>query len=262
MKRFALLLLLALGLSACTIRFDIGVEVNEDETGTFTAFVGLDQELRDLMEQSGGEDLSLTEQMTSDVPEGFEVEEYTEDGFEGVKLSADFDSFADLNQQLTETGGGELGATDMVNGFEFTHDGDEFRFSADVSGVDEGFGDVLGEAGGEDLLSGFDPSLMSDLFEIRFRLTLPGEIKEHNADSIEGNTLTWDLAIDEQRDALTAVSSTAGGSSMLLIGGAAIAVVALAGVGVVASRRRKKAAIAAVTGAPMSSEAPPVDPIG
>lgn len=260
MKRYALLMLLALGLSACTIRFDIGVDVNEDESGTFTVFMGLDEEMRELMEQSGGEDMSITDQLASDAPEGFEVEEYAEDGFEGVLLSTSFTSFDDLNTKLTETAD-EGSPTDMVNSFEFTHEDDEFRFSADVSGLGEGFTDAVGEAGGEDMLSGFDPSFMSDLFEIRFQLTLPGEITEHNADSIDGSTVTWDLAFDESRDALVAVSSTSGGNSFLLIGGAVIVVAAAAGIGVAASRRRKKSSVDAVTSAAASGDAPPVDPI-
>ena len=31
-------------LSACTIRLDIGVDVNEDESGTFALFMGFDEE--------------------------------------------------------------------------------------------------------------------------------------------------------------------------------------------------------------------------
>ena len=99
-KRYVpLFLLLTLVLSACTIRFDIGVEVNEDESGTFSLFIGLDEELRQLAEQSGGDDLDITQGL-EDVPEGWTVEEVTEDGFEGVRVTADFASFEDLDRQV------------------------------------------------------------------------------------------------------------------------------------------------------------------
>jgi hypothetical protein len=251
-KRFALLILVALGLSACTIRLDIGVEVNEDESGSFTVSIGLDEEIRELATQFGGEDLDLTEDIAGEVPEGFEVEEFAEDGFEGVRLSATFDSFDELNSQLEGAGGDEAEAlgTDIVSNFGLTHDDDEFRFRADLTGVDEGLTDALSETGGDDLLSGFGAEQMADIFQVSFSLTLPGSIKEHNADTVNGNTLVWNISIADERGALEAVSSTAGGSSALLIGGAAAAAAALVGGGIALSRRRKKAAVDAVNSTP------------
>jgi hypothetical protein len=253
-KRFLPLLMLALALSSCTIRFDMGVDVKEDESGTFTVFVGLDQEMRDLIAQSGGEDTNIVDQMTQQVPEGFKVEEYSEDGFEGAKISGSFSSFDDLNQRLTQAGGDQASALggDVVNSFQFTHEGDEFHFTADVSSLGQDLTTTLGDAGSSDLPSGFDTSMLSDLFDMRFRLTLPGEIKDNNADSVNGNTLTWNLALDEQRDALEATSSTAGGSSALLIGGIAVIAALLLGGGVAMSRRRKQASVEAVESTPAS----------
>ena len=134
----------------------------------------------------------------------------------------------------------------------FTHEGDEFRFTADVSGVDDELSGALGGSGGEDLLSGMDPSaIIGDLFEIRFNLTLPGSITEHNADSINGNTLTWNLDLTEPEGSFEAASTVGGSSNALLFGGIAIAAVAVVGAGVVASRRRKEsAALEAVANAP------------
>ena len=108
-----------------------------------------------------------------------------------------------------------------------------------------------------------DPAtLFEDLFEIRFRLTMPGEIQSHNADLVEGNTLTWNVGLNEEDTTYRAVSSTSGGgSSLLLIGGAA-AVILVAGVGIAAMRsRRKDEAVNAVNAAPASLDAPPVDPV-
>ena len=243
MKRYIpFFAVLVLVLSACTIRLDVDLVVNEDETGTFSLFMGFDDELRDLMAQGGGEDLDLTEDL-SDVPEGWTVEEVTEDGFEGVRISTDYDSFDDLNAKLSEmsedTDGGV--GTDFLSDFGLTRDGDEFRFEADASGVDEGLSGALGESGGEDMLSGLDPSsIMGDLFEIRFNLTMPGSIGEHNADVINGNRLTWNLDLTEENQTFRAVSTIGGGSSALLFGGIAAAAVVVAGVGVAAVRRRKE----------------------
>ncbi len=254
MKRYIpFFAVLVLVLSACTIRLDVDLVVNEDETGTFSLFMGFDDELRDLMEQGGGEALDLTEDL-SDVPEGWTVEEVTEDGFEGVRISTDYDSFEDLNAKLSEMNDGADGGvgTDILSDFGLTHEGDEFRFEADASGVDEGLSGALGESGGDDMLSGLDPSsIMGDLFEIRFNLTMPGSIGEHNADTVNGNLLTWNLDLTEEGQTFKAVSTVGGGSSALLIGGIAVAALVVVGVGVTAVRRRKgDAAVDAIAGTP------------
>jgi hypothetical protein len=263
-RYFPLLTVLVLVLSSCTIRLDVGLTVNEDESGTFALFMGFDEEFQQLMEQGGGEGFDMTEGL-EDVPEGWTVEEVVEDGFEGVRISTDFQDFEELEQKLGELGEGQDAGvgTDFLGDFGLTREGDEFRFEVDVSGVDEQLSGAVGDSGGEDLLSGMDPAtLFEDLFEIRFRLTLPGEIQSHNADSVDGNTLTWNVGFDEDDTTYRAVSSTSGGSSsMLLIGGAA-AVAVVAGIGVMAMRnRRKDAAVDAVNAASTSFDAPPVDPV-
>ena len=253
-KRYIpLFALLALVLSACTIRVDVGLVVNEDETGTFGLFMGFDEEFQELMAQGGGEDLDLTEDL-SDVPEGWTVEEVTEDGFEGVRISTDYESFEDLEAKLSEMSDGTDSGigTDFLSDSGLTHEGDEFRFEADTSGVDEGLSGALGESGGEDMLEGMDASaILGDLFEIRFNLTMPGSITEHNADSINGNTLTWEIDVSEEGGTLLAVSTVGGGSSALLIGGIAVGALVVVGGGVAIARRRKgDAAVEAVTSAP------------
>lgn len=256
-KRYAMLMLVVLGLSACTIRFDIGMDVKEDESGSFAVFIGLDEEMRDLMSQFGGEDVSLMDQFTGEVPEGFDVEEYSEEGFEGVRLSAAFNSIDELNSKLAASGNDQGGAvgTDLVSNFSLTHDGDEFRFQADLTGIDQTLTDAIGEAGGEELMPGFGPDALSEVFDARFRLTLPGTIQDNNADSVNGNTLTWNIVVGDTRDALQAVSSTAGGTSPILIGGVAVAAVALIGMiggGIAMSRRKKKSAVDAIDSTPAS----------
>lgn len=267
MKRYIpILMILGLALSACTIRFDVNMDINEDESGTFALFIGFDEEFQQLMEQGGGEGgFDITEGI-EDVPEGWDVEEVVEDGFEGVRVSTTFNSLEELEVRLGELGDtADTGVgTDFLSDFGLTHEGDEFRFQVDVSGLDEGLSDAVGETGGDDLLSGIDPTtLFEDLFEIRFKLTLPGTIGANNADSVDGNTLTWNVDVADEGGTYEAVSTVGGGSNALLLGGAAIAGLVVIGVGVTAMRRRKgQAAVDAVTSAPTSLEAPPIDPVG
>jgi hypothetical protein len=263
-RYFLLLTMLVLAVSACTIRVDVGIDVNEDESGTFSLFMGFDEEFQQLAEQGGAEGLDMTEGL-QDVPEGWTVEEVVEDGFEGVRISSDFNSLDELNTRVEELGGqADAGATtDFLSDVGLTHDGDEFRFRADVSGLDEGLTDAVGESGGDELFEGLDPSaLFEDLFEIRLKLTLPGEIGANNADEVDGNTLIWNVGLGDEGGTFEAVSSTGDGSSALLYVGIGVAALVVVGVAITAIRRRREeAAVTAVTSAPVTTEAPPFDPV-
>ncbi len=246
--------LLTLVLSACTIRLDVDLVVNEDESGSFALFMGFDEEFQELMEQGGGEEMNITEALGS-APEGWTVEEVTEDGFEGMRISTDYSSFEDLEAKLGGLGEGtDVGVGgDFLSDFGLTREGDEFRFEADSSGVSDGIGDALSQSDGGDMMSGMDmSSLLGDLFEIRFNLTLPGSIGANNATSVNGNTLTWEVDLTDEGGTFEAVSTVGGGSSAMLLGGAAVAAAVVAGIGVAAMRRRKtNAAAAAVAAAPV-----------
>lgn len=265
MKRYVpLFAVLVLLLSACTIRFDVGIDVNADESGTFALFIGFDEQFQQLMEEGGGEGFDMTEGL-ADAPEGWKAEEVIEDGFEGVRISTEFNDFDELNQKLAELNqeqGGGAG-TDFLSDFSLTRDGDTFRFQADVSGIDEQLTGAVGESGGDDLMSGLDPAtLFEDLFEIRFRLTLPGTIESHNADSINGSTLIWNVDIADEGTTYEAVSTTKAGAISLILIGAIVAIVIVAGLGVAAMQRRKKQnAIDAVDAAWSPTSEPPAGPV-
>lgn len=264
MKRLLpLLAVFALALSACTLRVDIGVIVNEDESGSFSLFTGADEELRSLAEQ-GGESFDITEGL-EDVPDGWRVEEAAEDGFEGARVSADFDSFDELEAliaELNESGDGEAG-TDLFTDVSLVRNGDEFRFTADVSGLSDELAGSLSEGGGEDLFSGLDPtSFFSDLFEIRFTLTLPGTIGANNADTVDGNMLVWNVSLLDDSGTYEAVSTVGeGGVPWVLL----LIVLAVIGVLVAAflmMRQRREATPASPFGdVPTPSEGSlPADP--
>lgn len=261
MKRMIPLLALGLLLSACTIRLDAAVTINEDNSGQFSVFVGLDKEFRQLAEQNGGSDLSFTDSL-KDVPPGWEVADVTDGDFQGVRISTDFKSLADLEskvQQLRDSGDAAASPSFLTD-FGLTREGDEFRFSVDLQGIGQGLTEGLGGGGGEDLLQGMDPTeLFSNLFQIRFLLTLPGKIGENNADEVNGNTLIWNIDLTDEGKTLNAVSSTGGSSRsvLYLIGGIALLVVL--GAAVIATRRRREeASVNAVLSQPAPADAAPL----
>jgi hypothetical protein len=201
----ALLLPLSLMLSGCMIRFSIETRVDEDESGTFAIFVGFDEEFRQLVEQSAGD----TSELLMDTPAGWSSEEVVEDGFEGSRISTEFDTLEELEQQLAALGADqdvEIG-TPVLEGFSLDHDRNEFRFELDASGVGDELSNAMGESLGDDMMSGTDrEALLRDLFDIQYLLTLPGTLESHNAEAVEDNTLLWTVRFDDERSTYRATS--------------------------------------------------------
>ncbi len=190
MKRVSLLLLLVTMLSACTIRFEYGITVNEDESGTIAFFIGADEEMRDFLDDPDGSEGFLTD--VQEVPEGWTATEVSQDEFEGVVVASEFESFDDLRRRIDELEGGQDpdSGSGFVEDIELEKDGNRYQFRATVSATIA-----------EDLSPGTDSMFtedeveqsLEDLFDLRFELALPGEIVDHNADEVDGNTVLWVL---------------------------------------------------------------------
>jgi hypothetical protein len=90
--------------------------------------------------------------------------------------------------------------------------------------------------GGDELAA-----LVADAVSPRLVVTLPGAIEHHDADRVEGRTLTWEVPFDGEREVVAA----AGPPSRLVAVAPWLAAVAGAGlvlaVGVFAVRRRRRA---------------------
>ena len=261
-----LVLLLALVASACQVRFDSVLEVRDDESGIFALEIGFDEEFRQLAEQQGGGfDLSET---NSDIPAGWVAEPFAEGEFEGTRITTEFSDFVDLQQklrQLEESGGSDEATPNaLLDGLQLTRDGDSFSFRAQLEQVDEEFSDLAGGGAGFD---GLDPAaFLESLFKVRFRVTLPGTLGDHNADAVDGNTLVWNISLDGQDRTLSATSNIGGGFGLsgltpVLTGVAALVLVG--GLGYAIYRRRSEAAQAGDEVNPVTTALapPPQDPV-
>jgi hypothetical protein len=242
-KRIAPLLALVVLLTGCKVRMDSNLAINEDESGTYAIEMSIDSEMRQYLEEQGGEPLDLTQEFT-DAPEGWSVEEFTNGDFSGVRMSHDFDSIAQLEQELSalgDAGGGS--SAGILTGIGLTHEGDEFAFESDLTGVSDALGGLAGADLGSEM-EGVDMGAMFEqLFEVRIVITLPGEIGENNADEVSGNTLTWNISLADDGKVLRAASSVGGGSaSVVLIAGIVLIGLILLGLGTVylQGRRRRK----------------------
>lgn len=221
-RAIPVILLLALVTSACQIRVDSVVTVNDDESGTFGLVLAFDEEFRQFATESGG-DMDLTSGLDG-LPAGWSEQPYAEDGFEGSFISASFTDFADLQRLLSEMAAVESGdgsPDTMFDTMSLRREGDAFRFEARIEGLEEGFS----ESGGDLSFSGDEGAAMfASLFDIRFVVTLPGSIGDHNADLVEGNTLIWNIGLNDEGAKLFATSSP-GGLGFLPIAGAAVVLI-------------------------------------
>ena len=237
--------LLALALSACRVESNVVLSIEEDGSGTVGFELGMDQEFRDLMEQSGG---SLDDILT-DLPDlgGQDVTPTNRtDGdmtYIGVESAVDDISAFDFSSQ-----GGEF-----FSAFSYEFDRKTASLTATISA-----GDIAGDAGAGDLP--FDMSaLTGEFFSANVVISMPGTVVEHNADEVLGDgTLVWEIPLSGSTEIFA--KSSFGGSSnswivwvlgLVLLVGVVAAVTAT-----IVSRKESKKAVAAAAAAAAST---PVD---
>jgi hypothetical protein len=228
LPKVALLALIAVLASACQIRIDTNIRINDDGSGTFAMEIGFDEEFRELAQAQGGD---LTSSATP-APPGWEVEEFSSDGFEGTRIAANFTDPVDLQaklKQLEQAGEGETPES-LTDGIQIRQNGDAFFFETQISQVENDFAQFdLGEE-----------ALVAQVFQVRFVVTMPGTIGDHNATTQDGNTLIWNIPVTGGDQTLFATSTLGGGLPVGLpvIAAGALAV-GLAG-GFLAYRRKTK----------------------
>jgi hypothetical protein len=242
--------LLALALSACRVESNVVLSIEEDGSGTVGFELGMDQEFRDLMEQSGG---SL-EDILTDLPD-FGGQDVTPtnrvDGdmtYIGVESTVDDISSFDFSSADGE----------FFSAFSYEFDRKSSSLTATISA-----GDIAGDAG--DLP--FDLSSISgEFFSANIVISMPGTVVEHNADKVLGDgTLVWEVPLSGSTDIFA--KSSFGGSSnswiiwilglVLLVG-----IVAAVTATIVSRRESKKAVADASAAARTPEETMPPPPVG
>ena len=251
---------LALVLASCEIRIHTDLTVEEDGSGVLSSETSIDDQLMRMAEMSGEEiapDEMLTEELLPDGGE-WSIEPVTGD-YTGLRVSLAFDSLDDLRAQLDDmtaaTGGafdemfggeGMAGGSDLadmaagagiLSDFSLTRDGDAFVFRAAVPDT----GALMDEAMGDDSMF-MDMSMLDDVFDIRFALTLPGEIVSSNADLVTGQTLIWELSLNDRARVMEARSEVPGAGAGMIIALAVALLVLAAIVYIAVDRRRRRSA--------------------
>ncbi len=195
-SRLAIVLLSAfalIGLIGC--RAEINVTVSEEGEGDIELIAAVSDTVLSLV-QLGGDDpfgglLDMpSDELQTEGLEGASVQPFSEAGYSGIQIRADFDPYDPIFTDLSEDRSvlGNLTEAVGIGEFKFTRTQDddgwivELDQTTDASitdGLDELVGDIPFDTGDIDL-----PFI--------FSLQLPGKYTEHNADREIDGTLVWD----------------------------------------------------------------------
>lgn len=248
-KYLFLIAMAALVLTACRAESNIIIDIEEDGSATISAEIGFDEEMLELLSQSGDDPAEL---FTQDLPpEAAGVEPYSRTSGEmtyyGISSSVDDlenNAFLDVGQEFA----GEFAE------LSYTMDGDTATLTASIVSADIGGG--LGDLP-------IDPTdITGDIFTANLIVSMPGTVVEHNADEVRSDgSLVWNIPLTGSVDAI-AVSDIGSGSSSwiwwLLIGLLGIGIIA--GIAaVIVSRKDSKKAVdqAAAAHAASAADTPP-----
>ena len=247
-----LLLVATLVLAACEFRIHADLVIEDDETGTLSVELSMDEELAALAGSGFGGVVAIGEDM---VPSGWAAELVSEGGYEGIRSSTGFESLDDLRGRLEDlvdeagTAGTPLPA--FLSDISPTRDGDTFIFRLVIP---EAVEDLIG-AGLEESPIPVDLATLDTVFDIRLTMVLPGELVTNNADVVTGETLIWNVSLTDAGRVLEAESELPGPDRTRFIAWAAIALaLVIAAYIVVKLRKRRRAAVRdRAQGPPVSS---------
>ena len=267
----ALLTVCALVLTACEFRIHTDLVIEEDGSGVLSLEMSVDDQLAGLAESGMGMDMmDMGEieimgegegpiELIDDgwVPDGWTIEVVSDD-YQGIRASTEFDDQDGLEERLrdlAENGADTpipmtTGAGGMLSGMSLGQEGDVLVFELEIPEQSDAL--LEGMEGMEDDPA-LDLSVLDEVFDIRLTLTLPGEIvaERTNADLITGQTLVWNLSMDDGGRVLEAQSQLPRSGASMIIVWAVAALALAAAVYLVIDRRRRQAAAA-----PAASESP------
>ncbi len=217
----AMLVLILAGLpilAGCNVQAGVDTTVNTDGSGTVGMRLVADKELQDalsgVVQGVGGEagailgilgelgaftDTPLSaddlfDLILGQIPGDWTVERGTDDsGARWITLTRPFSSPEELEQILS---GRFLGAVIATDQLSLTQDQGFFASTTSYSATaDAGSITSRGES-----VTGYTQAILGDLLTVENRVTLPGSIKDNNADEVRGNTLVWTMGTSGARE--------------------------------------------------------------
>ena len=182
--------------------------------------IAFDEEAQEMLSDSipGGDPVTA---MSGSAPPGWTSEDWSEGGFDGTLVTANFADLNGLQNLVDTTMSGEDG---MFESFSIIESAGGYR----IDGILSGDSLEQGMEGG-DLFAGAAEEMVGEFFDAAITMKLPGEVTSHNADEVRGDgTLVWNVGVTDGGRAIRAESQP--GGSLPIIPIAAAAVVLLIGV--------------------------------
>jgi hypothetical protein len=244
---------LALLTAACKIETNAVIDINADRSGVVAVELGFDDEFMEFA--AGMADEPVTEESVfegnelAEIP-GAQTSTEARGDMTFYIISVPVDDVTDIER--------ELGADDnqLAQDVEITFTDELVTVNATASG--EG---ALADTGGDAGM--IPPDQLEESFAANLRVTMPGKILDHNADSQEGNTLTWAVPLTGGTVEVMAQSDPSGsegGGGFPIWAIILIAAVVLAAVGYFLYTRSKSGPTApapeAAPGAPVEDTPP------
>ncbi|MBN1322365.1 MAG: hypothetical protein JXA87_16160 [Thermoleophilia bacterium] len=267
-----LLVVLSLSLAGCTLEMGLDTKVNPDGSGTIGVRLSADKELQDALAMAAATGLGdlggllegIREDVPSDVgmlflmilgniPTEWTVDRGTDDdGAAWLSATRSFESLEELERLARE---GPLSS--FIDPAQYALFQDEGFFATKTAFSTIGSLSELAATSSEGGQS-IPLELLERVLRVENRVTLPGAIRDNNADEIDGNTLTWEVVASSTREMYAGSVIYRWGR---IIGIAVAAFVALALLVTLLTllllRRRRRGAEA---GAPRDTKLPPAGP--
>lgn len=221
MKRVSLVVaLLSILLVGCRAEVRLLVDVGEDGAGTLISEVGIDEQLRSLIDQLAGDSGSIIS--------GLDL---------GLEGTGETRVEGDLTVYATEV------AFDDVDTIPIAAAGNFTSFSLDLTDEGSSLEATLDLAGEVDL-SQFPLDLAnieSEALQAQIQVSLPGDPADHNADEVlEDGTFVWDIPLDTELYMFANTLYPKSGFPWWLVGLLALSGGLALGVWLAAVRREKK----------------------
>lgn len=223
----AALVVLLVVISGCSAEADIESRVEADGSGQIQVRMSLDQGLADIVADQVP-DLGLTNPVFEDLVNRFSgdwtVTSGTgDDGGRWLEAGREFADPEDYGSVVAENE--VLASVFNTGSVSLTQEKQLFKTTT----VFQSEGDST--AAVEELQEGLGPvDLVRGVVEVEHRLTLPGEIKSTNADTVDGSTVTWKLgsggstvmSAESVVYRWNVIAAVAAGGGLLVIGGSAL----------------------------------------
>ena len=102
MVRISKLIIMSFLISACMIKWDMKLIVNEDLSGSYSLTAGIDEELQIFALEMVQSSLGGLDNVLESVPEGYGKSFYSDDIYDGITIRNSFNNIDEFNNQILE----------------------------------------------------------------------------------------------------------------------------------------------------------------